>query len=390
MSFEDDGFSFYHEMLQMPDYDFSCIPDLYPPETEELFDDGRSVDHAQIQRIRTEWIDAQMMEKEESFVRLKELNVFCGTWNVAAKKPENIDLTEWLLPARAASPTQPVQPSSSSSSSSSTNTLDKYPDLFVVGFQEIVDLNAINVAIDSQSQKRGEFWRGKIAECLASGITSCRYLPVFTKHLVGILLCVFARDSIAPDIYDVRFCTAGVGIMGFAGNKGGVSIRMNIHQTSFCFVCSHLAAHRENVKGRNEDFHNIIEKTKFDRNKDSVRTPWEGVNPNSERPMYGNHLLSDWTLKLHEHDIIFWIGDLNYRIDDSISTEVVFDRVDAGDIEYLRQMDQLNIERGSGNVFEGFNEGILDFHPTYKYQAGTDLYERRPDKKLREIGRAHV
>ena len=374
MSFYDDGTLYYDHL---PDPDFSCVPPLYP-ETEELFDDGRSVDHTQMQRIRSEWIDAQMTRKEQSYLRLKELKVFCGTWNVAAKKPEDIDLTEWLLPPRFSSPTL-----SSSSTSSSTDSLDEYPELFVIGFQEIVDLNAINVAMDTQSQKRGEFWRTKIADCLASGIPSCRYLPVFTKHLVGILLCIFARDSIAREIYDVRCCTAGVGIMGFVGNKGGVSIRMNIYQTSLCFVCSHLAAHRENVKGRNDDFHNIVEKTEFDRDRDSVRTPWEGTNPNSERPMYGNHLLSDWVLKLSEHDIIFWIGDLNYRIDDSISTEEVFNRVDAGDLEYLRTMDQLNIERENGNVFEDFNEGTLEFYPTYKYQTGTNIYERRPEKKLR-------
>lgn len=30
-----------------------------------------------------------------------------------------------------------------------------------------------------------------------------------------------------------------------------------------------------------------------------------------------------------------------------------------------------------------FEEGPLTFKPTYKYQPGTDLYEQRPDKKLR-------
>lgn len=33
---------------------------------------------------------------------------------------------------------------------------------------------------------------------------------------------------------------------------------------------------------------------------------------------------------------------------------------------------QLNIERGRGNVFQGFVEPELGFLPTYKYIAGTD------------------
>ena len=41
------------------------------------------------------------------------------------------------------------------------------------------------------------------------------------------------------------------------------------------------------------------------------------------------------------------------------------------------------IERARGNVFHGFEEGKLTFPPTYKFQAGTSVYERRPEKKLR-------
>jgi phosphatidylinositol-bisphosphatase len=49
----------------------------------------------------------------------------------------------------------------------------------------------------------------------------------------------------------------------------------------------------------------------------------------------------------------------------------------------LRKKDQLNIERSLGNVFVGFEEAPLTFPPTYKYQPNTDIYEVRPEKKLR-------
>ena len=47
------------------------------------------------------------------------------------------------------------------------------------------------------------------------------------------------------------------------GNKGGASIRFRFYDSTMCFVCSHLAAHRGNVSGRNADFHNIVDKTVF-------------------------------------------------------------------------------------------------------------------------------
>ena len=55
----------------------------------------------------------------------------------------------------------------------------------------------------------------------------------------------------------------GVGVMGMLGNKGGASVRMTVFDSAMCFVCSHLAAHRENVAGRNGDYKNILEKSVF-------------------------------------------------------------------------------------------------------------------------------
>ena len=328
---------------------------------EVLFDDGRSIDHEAVQRIKQQWVNDAMKSREADYVSSSPLSVFCGTFNVAAKKPEDVDLRDWLLPGSIDPSTQPA-------------------DLYVVGFQEIVDLNAMNVAIDTQSTKRADFWQGKISSCLLT--TRTRYQHVISRHLVGILVCIFVREDFLPHIRDVRAITARVGVMGMMGNKGGVSIRMNIFDSSFCFVCSHLAAHRENVKGRNDDVKNIIEKSTFDGDS-RISLGWEASNRQTNRPLYGDLLVDDWRIEILAHDKIFWLGDLNYRIDESVSTEEVFSRVAARDLLFLRSMDQLNIERPKGTVFQGFNEGELSFLPTYKIQTGTQNYEARPEKKLR-------
>ena len=95
--------------------------------------------------------------------------------------------------------------------------------------------------------------------------------------LVGVFLCVFIRKSLRTRLQDVMSMsssfplfpplllfpplpsliatTAATGLLGMMGNKGGAAIRFKLMDSSICFVCSHLAAHRENVAGRNADFH---------------------------------------------------------------------------------------------------------------------------------------
>lgn len=48
--------------------------------------------------------------------------------------------------------------------------------------------------------------------------------------------------------------TVSAGVMGVMGNKGGVAVRLRLGDDSLCFVCSHLAAHRDNVRARNDNY----------------------------------------------------------------------------------------------------------------------------------------
>ena len=249
-------------------------------------------------------------------------------------------------------------------------------DIYAVGFQEIVDLNAVNVAMDSKSQSNSKFWQEKLSVTL-NNKSGTRFRHIYSQHLVGILLCIFAKESVAPYIQDVRYNTVGVGLMGMMGNKGGVSIRLKLYDSSICFVSSHLAAHRENVSGRNSDVKNILERTVLDGD-EALMTEKE-----SNRPKYGDSLSEGKTLSILQHDFVFWLGDLNYRIEEGLSTEEIFAKIEQGNIAYLSSIDQLNLARARGEVFQGFEEGLITFMPTYKYQPGTDGYDTRPEKKIR-------
>lgn len=256
------------------------------------------------------------------------------------------------------------------------------PDIVAVGFQEIVDLNAVNVAVDNKTQQRSQYWMERLTQSLNirsnGGQDPLRtYVMIAQKSMVGLLVVVFCKAVHTPRIKFVNTAQVGVGVMGMMGNKGGVSVRLQFYDSSLAFVCSHLAAHRENVAGRNNDFAAVYNKTQFDIGEAAIQ---EVIRSGS----LSYFSIGNSSVGLADHDHVFWLGDLNYRIDESMSTEKALELAQRPVVaEELLHLDQLNLERAAGRVFMGFHEGRIQFAPTYKYQPGTDVYDQRPDKKLR-------
>ena len=104
---------------------------------------------------------------------------------------------------------------------------------------------------------------------------------------------------------------------------------MSIYQTMFCFVCCHLAAGEKpgDVHKRNADVQEIHRRTRF--------------------PAPGDQqLLRD----IHDHDFcsrIFWMGDLNYRLD--VSYERAHELISTRSWSKLAEMDQV-IEEESESI----------------------------------------
>ncbi|RHY72147.1 hypothetical protein DYB26_016348, partial [Aphanomyces astaci] len=276
---------------------------------------------AVLSQIREDCMAQKLHLRASEFTEIKDMVLWTGTFNVNAKKPvsiaESAKLLSWLR---------------------ATHENDQLsPDIVAVGFQEIVDLNAVNVVVNNMSGPRSAQWEESILAALNTHMSDQAYEVVLHKHLVGILLLVFVKRNHLPFITDVVGSTAGVGIMGMMGNKGGVAVRMTLYDSTIVFVCSHLAAHTHNVAGRNADFANILAKIEF---RDSV---FDEMNPSgfvlfsilSPEP-------TDHVLSIHSHDFIFWLGDLNYRLveDANFTVEDCFAHLDKHNLEVLLARDQ--------------------------------------------------
>ncbi|XP_032132901.1 synaptojanin-1 isoform X12 [Sapajus apella] len=275
-----------------------------------------------------------MCENFYKYSKPKKIRVCVGTWNVNGGKQfrsiafKNQTLTDWLLDAPKLAGIQEFQDKRS-----------KPTDIFAIGFEEMVELNAGNIVNASTTNQK--LWAVELQKTISR---DNKYVLLASEQLVGVCLFVFIRPQHAPFIRDVAVDTVKTGMGGATGNKGAVAIRMLFHTTSLCFVCSHFAAGQSQVRERNEDFVEIARKLSF--------------------PM-GRMLFS--------HDYVFWCGDFNYRID--LPNEEVKELIRQQNWDSLIAGDQLINQKNAGQIFRGFLEGKVTFAPTYKYDLFSDDYD---------------
>jgi hypothetical protein len=178
-----------------------------------------------------------------------------------------------------------------------------------------------------------------------------KYTRIVSKQMVGIYVSVWVRRKLRRHINNLKVCPAGIGLMGYMGNKGSVSVSMSLYQSRLCFVCSHLTSGKKEwaEHRRNSDVFEIIRKTQF-----------------------CSTFQADQPQTITGHDQIFWFGDLNHRI--NLSDEAVRKLVAEKQWDQLLMHDKLIKELQSGHIFNGWKEGLIKFAPTYKYQINSDNY----------------
>ena len=282
--------------------------------------------------------------RRAEYVRPHRVRVKVGTWNVAACPGTDHDLAAWFVDGKGvdgrlsnvvaaasnkALELEPVAGAAAAAAAAATATANDDGDgdahgdnvddidgdnndpaavrvighdkigLYVLGLQEVVELNMASQYMSrvyaDAAPPALERWKTALETALPTG-----YKLVASEQMSGLLLLIYASPEIARMVSHTSTSAVGTGLLGMLGNKGSVSARVVLGEsTRMVFVNSHLAS------GNDASY---TERRCWDVAQIESRTQFEPYNhpglPEAKEPE-----------KIGDADFAFWFGDLNFRLD---------------------------------------------------------------------------
>ncbi|KAH6603165.1 phosphatidylinositol polyphosphate phosphatase [Trichoderma cornu-damae] len=237
-----------------------------------------------------------VLSRRSEYLRPCQIRVKLGTWNVAACPGTDKDLASWFAEDAEAAKTISTVDISNERSELTRSVRGEGFDLYVLGLQEVVDLNRTGEYMSRIYVDNGpmEKWTAALEAAIPQG-----YQLVVSEQMTGLLLLVYASPTIAPTISNVSTQQVGTGLLGYFGNKGAVVTRLVLGEaTKLLFVNCHLAsgAGLAALERRCWDVGQIVSKTQFD-------------------PVVIGGVADDDGDGIGDEDFAFWFGDLNFRLD---------------------------------------------------------------------------
>jgi hypothetical protein len=151
---------------------------------------------------------SQLKQNEDKYMNEIPLKIFCGTYNLNGKTIDE-SLFSWFCK-------------------------HEHCDLYVLGFQELCELNTTSFIMSSDWNER----EASLLESLKKDLGSKEL--VGKVRLWGIALFVYARKKLAKYVKDVAYSSVATGILNTLGNKGSVGISMRIYDTRICLLCRYI------------------------------------------------------------------------------------------------------------------------------------------------------
>ncbi|KAF1940101.1 DNase I-like protein [Clathrospora elynae] len=262
-----------------------------------------------------------LYERRSEYTRPRTVRIKVGTWNTGAQKGTEADVAGWFVQGKGveealaglgiSDPGEHGKGGRESAAVQEARHTRHEPsiphhdagavpgaddvDIYVLGLQEIVDITSAAEALRPYTDPSvANKWKTTLEAALPKG-----YQLVAEQQLIGLWLVIYASPHVVSQIKNVSTTSVGTGLMGYMGNKGAVTTRIVLGETTrLVFINCHLAAgaDKASLDRRNWDASQINSRTRFDPIVDAL-----GSSQNTGEG-------------LGEEEFAFWFGDLNYRL----------------------------------------------------------------------------
>jgi len=287
---------------------------------------------------------------------LDPLKILTFTWNVGNAQPAVAELEHWCPEGGA--DLDIIAVGTQENYFKETNDVTDTKELDVDDDAKVDEVAHHDVHLSDKfhrGNKRTTAWDKMVAQRLGAKYFVVRHVVLWEMRLT-----VYAKVSSKRYIFGVESASSATGVAGVLGNKGGLVVKLNVGHTAICFVSCHLAAHSHHLDKRNLNCKEILHET---------------------RRAIGSAELDVSS----EFDHVFWMGDLNYRVDlvhydkncetlnETEHLARVKEMIAREDWDGLMKCDQLAAQQQMGAALFGFTEGTYNFAPTFKVSRAAGM-----------------
>ena len=337
-------------------------------------------------------VKSNINEKKEDFSDIEKIKIYVATWNTSStdlSKIFTMNLDSLLIPKDS----------------------KLIPDIYFVGLQEVVKLNAKNIIVTGEEklQEILKEWDNKISESLQK---VGKYKKLVIMNLVGINFFGYILESKFNKVKNISKKLVKTGFGGTTGNKGSCVINFDYENTSISISCSHLVANNKNKRLKELEYilnlklNTFYNPEKLDDDKlteeqdlisqslEEIMFPEEDIpksqnSANQQNSQNNNTSQKLENLNTNSESLLFkdsdiWIifGDLNFRID--MEYEEFSEFIKKGNSwDKLLEYDQfVKYQLASMSSKENIQEDIIKFAPTYKYIINSDEFDYTPKETI--------
>ena len=171
-------------------------------------------------------------------------------------------------------------------------------------------------------------------------------IPVgaYDAGAMRLIVAVHAKHVHAVTHVEAERESTGFAHLGF--DKGAIGVSFLIYRSRLCFVAAHLAAHADRLERRVAD----------------VKEIWGARGTQGLQLGY-----YDARVDFSNRHNVFFFGDLNFRLEGE--RDQILEHLREEEWDTLHELDQLKNEMSENGLLHGFQEGPLEFPPTYKYKV---------------------